>query len=245
MSKLDGQRRIEDFEVLSVYRRIEGGAEKFVDLARGLELNMLQPETTGLIEVQGESNLVRTVRPYCDFTGARDLKLDMYSRRDVPESRSEAKFRTLRRRLKKGESQHAKNKGRGPERDLVTPLTDQLDYIQKIEFGIEDGEVELDIVAISFRTSPDVNNGKYELTMIPNIASKVGRMLLKQQAHIHKRVRESSRQIAYPSSSSGIEIPFVNVRTIPEDLVNGERKFHENLRKMLPLTVSLGDTQIE
>jgi hypothetical protein len=242
MSDTYPQKRIEEFEQLSVFRRINN-AEQLVDGVRGLADHILGKEITGQVPIEGKEEYLDVGYPYCNVYGASDLRLELFSRRDTPENKPESRFRNVKSNLRRGYSVSGKKKS--IIKDPRAPLLEVLDSVQYLDYELVDDELDLDIVGIDISYKADVKNGFYDLSFIPDVASLVGRMLVDQARYTQRRVQFESRKVGYPSNRDSITIPFASMRILPIELIEKERDFHKELRKFLPKTVTVGKPEIK
>ncbi len=234
------------FTTLEVFRSVSEGAELFIDVARGLAKHHLGDETTGQIPVVGEDEYVGAVNPYYSIKGAEDLLLDLLKRRSPPDlKKSNNRFSNAKGILVNGvvAPRYHQQRLQGSA-DPVPALEESLEWIQMLDHDIKAGEIEVPITGLTHEFSSDVRNGGgfYDLILVPDVASKVGRMLLDQARFVQNRLANESKSVAYPTGSDSLGINFMTIRRLPEALHKDEQLLHKQLRENLPFDVVIGST---
>lgn len=236
MSSQVAPRRPEEFTRFEVIRWVDSGAEEFCNQTRALSAEILGIIPSGAIEVSGNPHFLNFGDELCRVYPADDLRLEMYTRREPPEGRPENRYRSLKENLEKDVNPKRRN-------DLDRPndepkLSEVMERIQQIDHGLLDQFVDVDLVSLADRFASDVRNGHYEITLLPDLTSKAGKMLLDQSRYIQSRVAGESRKVAYSSGSDRLEVPVASMGKIYE--FNGrEKKFIDAVRSLLPIRVRL------
>lgn len=241
MSDAYPPKRAEEYTGIEMFRRVYG-AESVIDQMRGLAEIVLSKEVTGQMPFDGEYHTIGY--RYCNVRDASDLRLEMYKRRDTPEMRPESRFSSLKRKLANGYTPKKQTNNR-LNQDNRAPLSEGLDRIQFIDHGVGADDLEVHIVGIAARYASDIKNGHYELVFLPDIATKVGRMLLDQARYMQERVAFESRRVAYPTNADILTIPFASVRKVPEEKRQQENDLHAAIRGKMPVTVGIGPVVIK
>lgn len=239
-------KRDADFAYLEVYRPV-GEAAVAADRLRTVARSIISEQSTDRLQFNNGEGLViaDATYPYCQVYDANDLILPFLMRKDPFHNHPETRFASARQRLRGGMAAVTKNKSRRQGTDqapATPPITDVLYPIQlRHDFPNRD-RVEVPITSIGHQFD-ESDNGSHELTLVPDLNSEAGRMLVEQAKETARVIGQISKRVAYPNSGQSLGIPFASIREgiDPSEYGHFLKEVSESL---LPLVVTVRDVKV-
>jgi hypothetical protein len=229
-----------DMESIEVYRHVSN-IEAFVDIIRTLGSRILGSENTGGVTVSsgGANELLPTGHPYFEPISVQDLRLSLYARRDLPENNNGNKFASLKRVARNGEPIPRKYKNSEPPIAIKKPLSKALLGVQ-LSYDLPAENVDVIFSELVSKISPDIKNGLFTLTLLPDLETKEGRMLSEQAIEAHRYAMGVSRRVAFASSDFIVGIGIGYLRKTPIDLDSQVNEFIREIKRQLPILGTIG-----
>lgn len=248
----------EDFTYLEIYRPVTGGATEFLSEVNvigsqvfGQKFNalrtelVLEPDDAGHVEPTMATYPIGTaqITVYPEET----LRLDLLDRRVPPQMNYASRFRWAASRL-------IKKPDDAPYRPIVR---DEIEARRRLdektrqslayrfeeiadEFGVDDlDHLEIPFRSLAIPVDPPLEHRGLELSLVPDPASPVTRMLVKQAGLCLRGLGLKSSKAAYPYSPTQLGVPFVR---LPQDSSRKkENHFIDAVTDLLPQRLVIGN----